>query len=491
MSASASDTGERHPLLDTILAGSSAEILVFDAVSLHIVEASPAAARNLRRTLSALCKLTPLAFIVADDVRAFNTRLAQLRSGKKSRTSLNLHFRRRDDTRYPTRAQLFLTHDRGQPVFVCIAEDVSQADAMRQALAHTASDLHAIVAHIPGMAFQILKTADSPPRFSYVSAQSAQLLGIEAAALRARPERFARLILTTDRAPYQLQCAAAEGGHMSFNWEGRIRMAAWKDVKWISIRVSQRDAPEGRVWDGIILNVTHSKLAEAALRESRHELAALAAHVETLKEQERLNIAREVHDDLGGSLTAIRIGLSLLQRRLPADATDLRERTAYLDQIVNQSIDATHRIAASLRPPVLDFGIVAAIEWQLQRFAQSTDITYQLDAPAATIPLDADTAITVFRIVQEALTNVAKHAQATQVHVALATSAGELLVTVSDNGRGIAATRGKPNQPGFGIRGMRERAAVLGGELTLLSATPRGTRVSLRIKLPGLSKMTA
>ncbi len=156
-------------------------------------------------------------------------------------------------------------------------------------------------------------------------------------------------------------------------------------------------------------------------------MSALAAHVESVKEQERLNLAREVHDDLGGNLTAIKIGLSWLKRHLPPDEASLLKRTAYLDNVVDQTIDATHRIASSLRPPVLDFGIVSAIDWQLRRFRQNTDIAPEFSAPDTDIPLGPDAAITVFRIVQEALTNVAKHARATRVKVSLALQQGDLL----------------------------------------------------------------
>jgi PAS domain S-box len=179
-----------NTLLDTILQDSSAEVLVFDASSLRIVEANPAATRNLGFGIAGLRKLTPLDLIVPDDARAFQARLDALRRGKRSRSALELRFRRRDDSRYPVAARLFLSSDPRQPRFICIADDLSQREALRQALAHTASDLHAIVAHIPGMAFQILKTADSAPTLTYVSAQSQQLLGIKAAALCARPERF-------------------------------------------------------------------------------------------------------------------------------------------------------------------------------------------------------------------------------------------------------------------------------------------------------------
>ncbi|HEX7971977.1 MAG TPA: ATP-binding protein [Thiobacillus sp.] len=345
------------------------------------------------------------------------------------------------------------------------------------------SDLRAIVAHIPGMAFQIMRKHDAPPVLRYASEQSAQLLGIEATALCARPERFFKLVVEEDKADYLAQLAEAGGGHMSFNWEGRIQMKAWEDVKWVSIRVSQRKVAGNLFWDGIMLNVTHSKQAEAEIRHSRAQLSALASHVEKVKEQERVHLAREVHDDLGGNLTAIKIVLSWLKDNLPPDAHRLLQRTDYLDKVVDQTFEAAHRIASNLRPAALDLGIVPAIKWQLQRFARNTDIAYRFSATDEAIPLDPDAAIAVFRIVQEALTNVAKHARATQVRLKLVRNPDSLLVTLTDNGRGIPPVRDDDGKHAFGILGMTERAAALGGELLVQPARRQGTQVSLRLPL--------
>ena len=485
------NAADEGALLLSILQESTSEVLVFDAASLRIVQANPAAARNLQYRLKALQKLTPLDLMAPHDGRSFNTLLALLKDGKKRRTALNVHYRRLDGTRYPVEARLFYSNDREQPVFICIANDVSLREATRQALEHSASDLRAIVAHIPGMAFQVMQKHGAPPTLRYVSEQSAQLLGIKAAALRANPERFFKLILKEDRDDYLARLAEAGGVHLGFNWEGRLWMKDWKDVKWVTIRVSQRTSADGALWDGIMLNVTHSKLAEAEIRRSRAQLSALAAHVEAVKEQERLNLAREVHDDLGGNLTAIKIGLSWLMKQLPPEQTKLIERTAYLDSVVDQTFEAAHRIASNLRPAELDFGIVAAIRWQLQRFGHNTDIETRLSAPDEPVPLDPDAAIAVFRIVQEALTNVAKHARATRVKLKLVREPDSLLVTLTDNGRGIQPGRSDKGRHAFGLLGMSERATALGGELAVQPAKHQGTQVSLRIPLSAPAPVAA
>jgi len=474
-------------LLKAILQESTTEVLVFDADTLRIVQANPSAANNLQYPLKALFKLTPLDFLAPEDERAFNTLLSLLRNGKKRRTALNVRCRRRDGTRYPVEARLFYSDDHGQPVFIYIANDVSQREATRQALAHSESDLRAIVAHIPGMAFQILRKHDFPPVLRYASEQSGQLLGIKASALCAKPERFFKLIVEEDKADYLARLAEADGGHMSFNWEGRIWMKAWKDVKWVSIRVSQRRVADNLIWDGIMLNVTHSKQSEAEIRHSRAQLSALASHVEKVKEQERVHLAREVHDDLGGNLTAIKIVLAWLKDNLPPDAQRLIQRTEYLDKVVDHTFEAAHRIASNLRPAALDLGIVPAIKWQLQRFSRNTNIPYRFSATDEPLPLDPDAAIAAFRIVQEALTNVAKHAGATRVKLTLSREQDSLLVTLTDNGRGIQPVRSSNGKPAFGILGMTERAAALGGDLTVQPAKRQGTRVSLRIPLTAAS----
>ncbi len=477
---SAFKAADPDALLHAILRETESEVLVFEAGTLRIVDANAAAARNLGYPQKTLRQMRLADCLDAADPAGLAARLAEA-VGASRRTSLDAHCRRRDGSVYPVKARVARAGSEAHRVW--IASDVTEREATRQALAHSASDLRAVVAHIPGMAYQMLQKPDGSTTLRYVSAQSAQLLGIKAAALRARPERFFDLILDEDKPDYLARLAEAGGVPMSFNWEGRIWLEAWKDVKWVNLRVGRRDTPEGTLWDGIMLNVTHSREAQAEIRRSRAQLAALAAHVETVKEQERLNLAREVHDDLGGNLTAIKIGLSWLLRRLPEDQTALIKRTAYLDNVVDQTIEATHRIAASLRPPVLDFGIVSAVEWQIRRFSHTTGIACSLDAPDTPIPLDADAAIAVFRIVQEALTNVAKHARAGRVKVSLALEDGVLVATVTDNGQGMRADTPQNGSHGFGVLGMTERAAALGGELTVSPAPRRGTRVSLRLPL--------
>ena len=158
-------------------------------------------------------------------------------------------------------------------------------------------------------------------------------------------------------------------------------------------------------------NITASKQEQEEIIRSRAQLAELSAHINTVKEQERTHIAREIHDDLGGNLTAIKMALALLTRRLPGNNPDLTEKAAYVESLVDRTIETVHRIAANLRPGILDFGLVAAIDWQAKEFEKQVGIPCKFSSNKTDIDLDLDQATALFRIFQEALTNIAKHAK--------------------------------------------------------------------------------
>jgi two-component system sensor histidine kinase UhpB len=205
---------------------------------------------------------------------------------------------------------------------------------------------------------------------------------------------------------------------------------------------------------------------------------------EPVNEPERTRIAREIHDDLGGNLAAIKMALALLTRRLPPENPILSEKAAYVDALVDRTIDAMHRIIDDLRPGVLDLGLVAALEWQVREFGKQLGVPCEFLADAREPALDPDQVIGLFRIVQEALTNIGKHAGASRVQVRLAASANNLRLEVADNGRGIGPSE-RARLASHGIRGMRERAHALGATLALTQAPGGGTVVAISLPLPG------
>jgi signal transduction histidine kinase len=336
---------------------------------------------------------------------------------------------------------------------------------------------------LPALIYRFLQRQDGSVFFPFLSEGCHALLGVSAERLQADSSLFLELIVPEDRQSYLDSMAASAADMKAWNWEGRIRIETWKDIKWINLRSTPRALPgEGVQWEGVMTNITQSKLEESELKISHAQLAELSAHVETVKENERMRIAREIHDDLGGNLTAIKMALALLKKRLPAGDNTLIEKADYVDALVDRSIEAVHRITVDLRPSVLDFGIVAAIDWQAKEFEKQFGISCQFSSNKKEVALHPDQATALFRIFQEALTNIGKHAQADRVVVRLACTNRSMRLDVTDNGRGIGnEDRRKPKS--FGIRGMTERALALGGQLSIGNAVGGGTEVSVRIPL--------
>jgi two-component system sensor histidine kinase UhpB len=358
---------------------------------------------------------------------------------------------------------------------------------LQQALAERdlyRSRFDAIVSHTPGLVYQFVLHADGSVDFPYLSEGCAALLGQSAQQLQGMAEGMLMLILPDDRRSYLDAMHQSARLLAPWNWEGRIWIDAWKDVKWINLRATPRalDQPRGSVqWEGIMSNITDSRREQIDAVASRARLAELAAHSEQVKEQERTRIAREVHDELGGNLSAIKMALAIVAKRLPDD-TQLQDKTQYVDALVDRTIDAVHRIAAGLRPALLDLGIHAALEWQMQEFARQTGVACNLSSNDRDIDLGDDHATALFRIFQEALTNIAKHASATRVSVRLQRLRHHISLKISDNGAGLGPEdRNKPHS--FGLRGMHERAEALGGTLVVADARGGGTTVTIKILL--------
>ncbi len=448
------------------------ELYLIDPATLCLVDANPAARRNTQCTIG-----MPFAALAPALPREqFDAALA---GGAIVSTSL---CRTEDGSRYPV--SLRLLHADGQ--ILAVAEDESPV----QTLQHVQSRFDAIVSHTPGLVYQFLREPDGRVSFPYLSEGCLALLGLHAAELATHPERFAQLVLREDRQSYVDSMAASAATLWSWNWEGRIWVEAWKDVKWINLRATPHTLPGGAVqWEGIMTNITESKLEQLEVRASRARLAELTAHIEKVKEQERTRMAREIHDDLGGNLTAIKMALAMLTARLPEGDQALADKAAYVDQLADRTIDAVHRITLDLRPSILDFGLVAALEWQVKEFATQAGIACHFQSSDMDVALDPEQATALFRIVQEALTNIAKHAYATRVTVGLHCTRRQVAVKITDNGRGIqAADRAKPQS--FGLRGMAERARALGGTLTLSHAPGGGTVVAIKIRRSGANSGT-
>jgi len=238
--------------------------------------------------------------------------------------------------------------------------------------------------------------------------------------------------------------------------------------------------PAGAV--NVIRDITERKRAEIALRDSLDQLRSLSARLETAREQERTRIAREIHDELGHALTALKMDVAWVAGRLGGESAPLAERAVAMSALIDRTIATVRALATALRPSILDeLGLLAAIEWEAAEFGRRTGIATRVSGPEAPPDLDAERATAVFRIFQEALTNVARHAGADSVHVALKDLRRRIVLEVRDDGRGVRPAEAAG--PGsLGILGMRERARAVGGGMTLTGRPGRGS--TLRLSIP-------
>jgi signal transduction histidine kinase len=242
-----------------------------------------------------------------------------------------------------------------------------------------------------------------------------------------------------------------------------------------------------RAW-GTQQDITDQKRADDEIRRSRQQLRDLAARLQSLREEERAHIARKIHDVLGQGLTGLKIDLAWLNKKLP-DAgnewvrTRMAERCKAAIELLDETPTAVKSLSTELRPSVLDtFGLSAAVEWQCSEFERRTGIACECRQLDDEMVLNAECSTALFRILQEALTNVARHSRATKVYVELAVDGSHVSLTVRDNGRGV--TEDELAAPGsLGLLGMRERAVLLGGDFLVRGEPGKGSVVIARVPL--------
>ena len=220
--------------------------------------------------------------------------------------------------------------------------------------------------------------------------------------------------------------------------------------------------------------------AAKELAASQQRLAELTEHLQSSIEQERAAIAREIHDDIGGSLTAIRFDLSWIDRH--TQQTDVRKHVQAATAMLQHALGASQRIMMNLRPPILDQGLVAAVQWLADSFERRSGVSTRVHSSADAIDLPASVQLVAYRTAQEALTNISKYAACTTVHVELSDTEGVFTLEVTDNGCGFdPASLNKPKA--FGINGLRERARTVNGWLDISSRPGQGTSIILSVPL--------
>lgn len=274
------------------------------------------------------------------------------------------------------------------------------------------------------------------------------------------------------------------------SWLGEVLLARHDGSSLTALVASAPVTDSGGQFSGMILvftDVTERKRAELELQTSREQLRALAVKLESTREEERKRLSRDIHDELGQVLTGLKMELAWMRSRLsdrragPREA--LLDKIAFLGQQIDTSANAIRKLCAELRPGILDdLGLVAAIDWQARQFSTRTGIQCRLDDHSNGQALDPEASTAIFRIFQEVLTNVTRHARAQSVRVSLTQTGSAFILEAQDDGQGIRP-QDLSGANSLGLLGMRERALALGGRIEFLTRQPRGTTVRLEVPI--------
>ncbi len=403
------------------------------------------------------------------------------RAGNEARPSFETDCLRADGGRLPVDVSLsFLRFDREEYLVVFLS-DITERRRARAALQESEARLKGIAGNVPGLVFRLERAdVESPVVFAYISDASVELVGYPAAELQRADRGLRSLVHPADQASYRRTQDAALAGDSDWQWQGRI-LTRDGQLRWADIKATARRLGEGRVvWDGIVWDITENKQVELELAESRARLRELSAHLESVREEEKARIAREVHDELGQVLTVLKLETAMCELVCAGQLPELDQRLQSIKRLIAQLFQLVRDVATALRPPILDAGIASAIEWQVRRFEARTQIPCLVEVPEHVPELSDGKAIGLFRILQEALTNVMRHAGAHSVQVRLSLEDDELCLWVSDDGKGFVAEQRKPGQS-FGLVGMQERVLMLGGQLSIDSRPGEGTTLCARV----------
>lgn len=363
-----------------------------------------------------------------------------------------------------------------------IGEARHRADhrAALEMLKESEARFRALASNLPGMLFQLRRDAQGDFRFLYVSEGCQKLLGFKQQELLASATRLFEAFDAPQRLSLENALSESADKGSLLSWEGRLLDT--QNAHWVNLRSTPLHFDSGVVeWLGIATNISESKQNEFALRDSHRRLAELTAHLEVIKEEERERISRDIHDELSSILVCIKIEASQMISKLSDIDDKLCDKARIIENLLDRAMGTANRVVRELRPGILnEFGLSAAIESQAEDFSQRFGIPCRVLCDDDIGKLEPDTSLTLFRITQEALTNIAKHANAAHVMVRLRRENGNIALEIKDDGCGISEEdMRKPKS--FGLRGIRERVLSLKGEFSIAQAENGGTLISLHV----------
>lgn len=356
--------------------------------------------------------------------------------------------------------------------------------------------LYSFLNSLPGMACQMRLDMHGVLHFPYVSEGCLDLFGITPLKVQENPQLLTDCLHPDDAEAFRQSMRLSVANATPWNWEGRIILPHDGEIKWVNLRAKLHGTnSNGTFWKGFMVNITQNKQAEIELKHSRQRLLELSSHIESIKEEERTRIAREIHDEIGVLLTALKMDLAWLTRRLPGDNSALLEKTQGMANLLDTAGMAANNLVHSLRPGSLDcFGIVAAIEIEANEFTKRTGVPCKIIKSSDEIDVSNEQSITLFRVFQETLNNIMKHAGAREVKVQILETGTDhfkkyIELIVSDDGCGFDdAAQNKPRS--FGLRGIQERISQLGGKVTIAARPGKGTKIAVRLPIEMKTQLT-
>jgi PAS domain S-box-containing protein len=359
---------------------------------------------------------------------------------------------------------------------IITSQDITERKQAEDALRESEEKYRTLSSHIPGMIYR-----GRPDWSTEIISNSKIVCGFSSDEFIAQKVNWLDLIHPDDRQRVFKECSGLAEKPMSIVQEYRI-LAKDGSTRWVRDHKSSFFKEDGSLIgiDGIVYDITERKQAEAELKLIQEQLRSLADHLQSVREDERSAIAREIHDEMGQALTGLKMDLSWLAGKVLKDR-ELLEKIRAMSGLVSATHKTVQRITTELRPGILDdLGLAAALEWQTEEFQSRTGIACTLTVDPGDIVIDEKRSTALFRIAQESLTNISRHAGATRVTVSLKEKNGRIVLRVRDNGRGITKEELSSNTS-FGIMGMRERVHQFHGKVRISGSPGKGTTVMVRM----------
>ena len=474
--------GEAEQRYRTLFTQAADGLLIIDPETACVIEFNNAACRQLGYTRDEFARLRVSDFEAIETPEQIRSRINKVLG--EGRDDFETQHRARDGKLRSVHVTVQLVELSGRRVFQSVFRDITDRKLAEKALRESEERYRALFETSPdGVAVfdnqmnVVMANRRAVEMYGYESAE--EMIGIStydliAPEYRRRAHENTRQIMETA----SLQPIESIGVKKdAARFAAELSAALIRDAQGQPVAVL-----------GVSRDITERKLAEEERRASHEQLRALSARLQSAREEEGARIARELHDELGGALTGLKWDLEGIDKTLTVSGKgeqvrSVREKIPIMTTLIDETIDTVRRISSELRPGVLDdLGLVAAIEWQAQQFQSRTRIRCDCDATLDTHDLDREAVTAVFRIFQEILTNVIRHAQATLVNARMLEDAGVFVLEVTDNGRGITDDE-KKNTRSLGLLGMRERAHLVGGEIGINGADGKGTTVVVRVPM--------